>query len=651
MPARGSCDARRLTGRPPKWKWTKQERAWTGKADKLDPVKPFLPTVTGLILFVSRVSAQCPDGSAPPCRIEPRPTPPPSSIAVLYFENASRDTNDAYLTEGLTEAVITQLRQVERLTVQSRSAVQRFRGTVPDLTVIRQTLGVAYLVTGSLQRSGHDLRVTVDLARTANGVSVWGDQFRGSDDNLFSLQDTIARRVAEGVIGRLLPTEQRAIAAARLTRNAEAYSHLLRGNHFLARRTSLGLTSATAEYRQAAELDSGLVSALAKLGLAYGLRIYYAWDPVGAPPAESLLTRGMTASTEALRKDSLNSDAWLARGVLLQAKNPDTWSGVTTALRRAVILDPTNAEAWHQLGAVAEQMGDDSTAVVAFRTALRIDPGRAITLFAYAAMMGLEEARVLEDSALAVDPSFLPALAIRGRVRLSRHDTVGARADFESVRCTACPPDMWQYSASWYPGALDALGDRAGARRARRELLDRIRPSGSLSVPAGYAAARLANDLGDTLMALSLLERIWPRGAQLWARLSGTSSGGSEFPSLQKNPRLITLLEATRPPWAPVPVTPKDLPIPQESREAWEGTYLAIGGSGYGGKSLRVYSRGDSLMVEDTQGDAGRLLYQGGDSLIVDWDPGFALVFDTPPANGLRGYHNKRIFVYQRHQE
>src|SRR3989475_10078621 len=288
--------------------------------------------------------AQCPDGSAPPCRSAAVAAPPPTSIAVLYFDNASPDSTDDYLAEGLTEAIIAQLGQVGRISVKSRSAVRRFRGAnVPDPPVIGRTLGVAYLVTGSVQRADRALRVTIELAYTTTGMRVWGDQFIGTDDSLFALQDNIARRVAEGVAGRLLPAQRRAGAAVRVTRNPDAYEHFLRGNYGLAQRTSTGLARATAEYRQAGGLGPGFVAGLARVGLAYALRLDWSWDASGAPPADSLLDRGVAAADEALRRDPSNSDGWLARGYLLQFRHPRTWDGVIAALARAVSLDPRDA--------------------------------------------------------------------------------------------------------------------------------------------------------------------------------------------------------------------------------------------------------------------------------------------------------------------
>src|SRR5207244_1660648 len=178
------------------------------------------------------------------------------------------------------------------------------------------------------------------------------------------------RRVAEGVAGRLVPAERRAVAAVRLTRNPDAYEHFLRGNYGLAQRTSTGLARATAEYRQAAALDSGFVSALARVGLAYALRLDWSWDATGGPPAGSLA-----------------------------------------------------APAWQRARA--------------------LDPGRPITLPAYAQMVVPAEAASLLDSALAVDPGFLLARLSRADARLAQGDTSAARRDLDASRCEGCAADMW----------------------------------------------------------------------------------------------------------------------------------------------------------------------------------------------------------------
>src|SRR5216117_3603521 len=108
---------------------------------------------------------------------QPAPVPLPASVAVLYFE--SPDSADAYLADRLTEAIITRLGRVERFTVKSRNAVRRFRGTsTDDPAALGRALGVTYLVSGSVRRTGQrGLHVSVELARAATGVHVWGAQY------------------------------------------------------------------------------------------------------------------------------------------------------------------------------------------------------------------------------------------------------------------------------------------------------------------------------------------------------------------------------------------------------------------------------------------------------------------------------------------
>jgi TolB-like protein len=102
------------------------------------------------------------------------PATAPTSLAVLYFENASADTGDAYLADGITEESISRLGQVGRIQVKSRYLVRRYRGdTDQDPAAIGRTLGVSSIVTGSVRRGGNRVRVTAEMVRTATGNVVW----------------------------------------------------------------------------------------------------------------------------------------------------------------------------------------------------------------------------------------------------------------------------------------------------------------------------------------------------------------------------------------------------------------------------------------------------------------------------------------------
>ena len=502
---------------------------------------------------IAGLAAQCPDGSAPPCRVgRPAAAPAANSVAVLYFENRSRDSADAYLAEGLTEAIITQLGDLPRLTVKSRFLVRRYRGTaVPaDPAVIGRALGVTYLVTGSVQRARDRLRVTAELARAASGDRVWGQQYDRGDGDVFAIQEDIARGVATGVAGRLLPAEAAALAA-RPTRSNAAYDHMLRGDVLLARRDPESVRGAIAEYEEAARLDPLLAAAWARIGLADAIRLYWGWGD-GTPPPDSILATGWAAADRALALDSASSDAWMARGYLLMFRDPRTWDGAEEAMRRAVALNPRNAEAWQQLGDLlgirsAGHPAADSVqreAMRAYRRALDVEPSRPTTLKVLANVQQRPRDRlVLLDSALDINPADQSILVFRARALLALGDTAGARssadASFRLAVGGARP-----VGAAFRAVLAVALGDTADARSRVAALLRELPPAGPLERWTGSGLATALWQLGDREGARAVLERI-PPGAMTWALNLAT------LRQLDLNdPAQRRLYEENRPPWA-----------------------------------------------------------------------------------------------------
>src|SRR2546425_6902598 len=380
-----------------------------------------------------RLSAKCRGACPPRCGVAARPAAPASnSVGVLYFDNLSRDTADAYLADGLTDEIITRLGQVERLTVKSGSAVRRFRGVATDDPAgLGRALGVAHLVTGSVRRIGSGLRVTVELVRAATGVHVWGEQYDRGDADVLAVEEAVSRAVVTGITGRLLPGE-RATLASRPTTSTDAFDHFLRGNHYLAQRA---LTQATAQYETAVRLDPQFADALARSALGYALSLD--WDLYPGVPPDSLLGRGEAAAARALQLNPRSSDAWMTRGYLLTFHNPLTYDGVAEALRQGIAIDPRNAEAYHFRGVIVAELGEDSAAAEAAHQALAIDPLRAITLNALGRVEMIahryDAALRWLDSALAADPGFGLARAFRLRVRLLQGDTAQARRDAQGL--------------------------------------------------------------------------------------------------------------------------------------------------------------------------------------------------------------------------
>lgn len=493
------------------------------------------------------LSAQCPDGSLPPCREPARAVAPaPNSVAVLYFDNLSADTSDAYLADGLTDEIIARLGQIERLQVKSRTAVARYRRGTLDPGQIGRTLAVAFLVNGTIRRGAGRLRVTVELVHARNGNRLWGQQYDRTDADLLAIEEDIARAVVTAVAGRLAPSE-RASLAARPTRSAAAYDLYLRGNYALAQRSEAGFARALAEYQAAVRLDSTFAPALSRIAFTYALSLIFDWAVPGVP-AESLLDRGMATADRAVRLDSMSSDAWMARGYWLQFQNPMTFRGVREAQERAIALDPENAEAHHQLGSALLWLGDDSAAEASYRRALKLDPVRRTTLRFMALLRLLQhdyaDALRWADSAVTVDSMFLQAYVDRARTHRLLGDTAGARRDADVMQRFATAGTMrWTEVARVLADA--AAGDTLAARARADRLFQAMAagdPSGPhLSFRENVYLAYALVAAGEPDRALSTLEN-----ARRWGLLLAGLLRAPEFDVIRDEPRFRRLVEETR---------------------------------------------------------------------------------------------------------
>ena len=462
---------------------------------------------------------------------------------MLYFDNLSNDTADVYLADGFTEDIGTRLGQIGRLVVKSRNAVRRYRGAAADdPTSVGRTLGVSYLVSGSVRRTGDHLRVTVELVRSASGTRVWSDQYDRTDADVLAVEERVAGEVASRIAGALAPAE-RASLAGRPTENLDAYDHFLRGNYYLAQRKQRAIVQAIQEYDGALRLDPRFTSALARVSLAHALLLWWGWSYPGVP-AESTLGRGWAAADGALRLDSTSSDAWMARAHMLMYRYPRTYEGVKLAFERAIALDPANAEACSLYGARLRDLGEDSAAVAMFHRALALEPDRSRTLVALAETHWLnrryEQARLMLDSALALDPGNAGGYSDRSQLRLLLGESDSARRDAETG-LVLNPRDRQTEAALAQVEAR--TGDTVGARN-RLERLLRERPTPGLE--EGQYVIVALDALGQRDRALGVLERLRPRGVQLWSDLLYP-----EFDPLRSNPRFQRVVAESRPPGAP----------------------------------------------------------------------------------------------------
>lgn len=443
--------------------------------------------------------------------------PAPPRVAVLDLELVNGDTVDGYLASGLAEEINSTLSRFDALRIKSRGSVRTARASgVIDPIKLGESLQVDYLVEGSIRRIDSTLTVTVRLTKTSDGFQVWSKDFDARAAALPALHDLIAREVAARVGGRL--TRAELATASRLpTKDPKAYEHFLRGNYYLSRRTPPTAEQAIAQYQLAAARDSAFGAAKARVSYAYALMIDWGW-PYARKSPDELFHDGLRLADEAIRLDSLSTDAWMAKAYLLESADPVRMKGAAAAFERAIALDPRNTEAIHQYAQVHEATGTWDKAMEAFQRTLLLEPDRSLP---YVAMASIEwkrgrpdAARRLYDSALVVDPGASYVLSARALLRLHRGDVAGGLQDAETAVHVedgySIPPH------SVLAIALARSGSMARARlevdRALSEIPD---PSAPSPTDARFIASALIA-VGRQADAVHLIERARPRGAWLW---------------------------------------------------------------------------------------------------------------------------------------
>jgi TolB-like protein/Tfp pilus assembly protein PilF len=386
---------------------------------------------------------QCPDGAPPPCRTadaRPRSTPAAMSVAVLDFQNLSRDTADAFLGDGLAEELTGRLGQVGRLTVTSRAVVRRLpnAATMP-IPQIGRTLNVSYLVNGSVRRAGTRLRVNVELLRASSGVQEWSSQYDRSESDLLTLQEEVATAVAQGIAGRLLPAERTRLTS-RPTQNAEAYELFLRGRAL--RWTPAG----EAPLARAVALDTGFAAAWAELSV---LQSNTYWNY--ADRTEARLERARAAAERALRLAPDLAAARMAMGYYHYWGRRD-YAAALTEFGAAVALQPNNADVHAAMANVLRRQGRWEPSLASRMRGIALAPNDAPELqevvFTLLLLRRFSAADSFALRAIAADPAAGSSHLYRFMVSLARGDS-GAMLPGDAARRTQGAAAEALLNATW----------------------------------------------------------------------------------------------------------------------------------------------------------------------------------------------------------
>jgi len=285
------------------------------------------------------------------------------SIAVLPFVNMSRDEENEYFSDGLSEELLNVLAKIPELKVTGRTSSFAFKGKREDLRDIGQKLGVGTLLEGSVRKVGNRVRITAQLIKVADGFHLWSETYDRVLDDIFAVQDDIARSVSTALHVTLLGKS----AAASKT-NAESYQLVLQGNHFVQQNTQPTLARAALLYREA--IDKSPDSALAWAGLARAFT-YQAFFGFGELDENHKNAR--EAAERALSLDDKLADAYEVMGMIL-ASLEFRWNEALDVIRKARTLAPGASGPMVTLSAYQGAFGRIEEALQLARRAQEIDP-------------------------------------------------------------------------------------------------------------------------------------------------------------------------------------------------------------------------------------------------------------------------------------
>ncbi len=302
--------------------------------------------------------------------------PPAASIAVLPFVNMSDDSSHGYFADGLSEELLNVLAKLPDLQVAGRTSSFAFKGRNEDLRLIGSQLGVATVLEGSVRKSADSVRVTAQLIDVETGFHLWSETYDRKLDDIFSIQDDIARAVRNEVSTHLL-SDDVSTRPPGSTLDVQAYDHFLRGRHAMVARTGPGLEKASREFSAAVALDPDFARAWAALADAYVLQALY-----GFVSTSSVESAARLAIQRAMLLQPDLADAYAALGMLEWADGA-TDRAFVSHFRRAVELDPNNAENAHRLASV-QPVGQLPETLKLLAQAHAIDPLHPMVTLNYA---------------------------------------------------------------------------------------------------------------------------------------------------------------------------------------------------------------------------------------------------------------------------
>ena len=283
------------------------------------------------------------------------------SIAVLPFVNMSGDLEQQYFSDGITEDIITELSRYRSLLVIARNSCFQFRGPSVDISDVRRRLGVRFVVEGSIRRSDNRIRINAQLIDAATGHHVWAERYDRNLQDIFAVQEELARAIAATLEGRIAASGAD-LAARKPTQHWGAYDYFLRGRECVNRYDT---TAARPLFQRAIELDPNYAQAYAWQSLAYVLRYF-------EDGQSAILDEALRLADTALRLDPADASSHRAVGLVAMIMKRLDLAGIH--YDRALALNPTDTFTICLHGLWLAHLGRGDEALRSVDAGLRRDP-------------------------------------------------------------------------------------------------------------------------------------------------------------------------------------------------------------------------------------------------------------------------------------
>jgi TolB-like protein/Tfp pilus assembly protein PilF len=419
------------------------------------------------------------------------------SIAVLPFENMSRDSTQQYFSDGLTDGILNSLDHLTGLKVYARTSSFKFRNKDP--LEAGKELKVSFVLSGSLQKQGDNVRITVQMIDTKNGFNIWSKQYTEKEDDVFAVQDKIANSIAEKLEVTFLGNAPQ-IVTKKPTQSREAYELYLKGRFFWNQGGAVAFNKAISFFQQAIVLDPLYAAAYSGLADCYSTLGYG-----GFLAPKDAFPKAQAAAVRALEIDSTLADAHASIG-FFKFYYEWNWSSAEKEFKTAIALNPNYALGYDYYGYYLTMMGEYDEARSALRKAEDLDPlsVRIRTDMGFSMYYGGNYDKAIKEfqASLEMEPRYALTHVWFARLYQASKKYPEAIAQYR---------ESLKYIRNWTV-ALAGIGNIYGEEGKKGEamkMLDTLNSLSSKQFVTSYGVALVYTGLGDKDNTFDWLEKAY----------------------------------------------------------------------------------------------------------------------------------------------